>query len=210
MITEVYLHTAAAVAPLLRSPALAARWAEPSVLAEFGVAGLAGHLARAVFTVEGYLDAEVPAGVPAVDAVTYFELGLGDAPADPGTALNRSIRARGEQDAGAGPTHLADRYDAARARLAGRLSAMPDDRPVAAGRFVLLLGECLVTRLVELLVHADDLAVSLDVDGPAFPDSATDVVVTTLARLSVRRHGGPAVLRALARRERATGPIAAF
>ena len=210
MITDVYLHATAAVAPLLRSPALAACWTEPSVLAEFGVAGLAGHLARAVFTVEGYLDAAVPAGVPAVDAVTYFEMGLGAAPSDPGSALNRSIRARGEQDAGAGPTDLADRYDAARARLAGRLSALPADRPVAAGRFVLPLGDYLVTRLVELLVHADDLAVSLDVDGPEFADTATDLVVATLAQLSVRRHGGPAVLRALARRERSTGPIAAF
>jgi uncharacterized protein (TIGR03083 family) len=210
MVTNVYLRAASAVGALLRSPALPARWSGPSALAEFRVSGLAGHLARGLFTVESYLDAAVPPGAAVIDAVAYFGSVLDDT-TDVSTAANQAVRTRGEQDAGDGPTDLADRYDAALARLADRLPGLSDDLPVlTAGRFVLPLRECLVTRLVELLVHADDLAVSLDVPAPAFPPEATDLVVSALACFAVRRHGGTAVLRTLARRERATGPVAAF
>ncbi|HEU4349658.1 MAG TPA: maleylpyruvate isomerase N-terminal domain-containing protein, partial [Actinoplanes sp.] len=121
------------------------------------------------------------------------------------------IRERGELDAGCGPADLAERYRAALARLAVELPGIPPDRPIpmVAGH-VLTLPECLLTRLVELLVHADDLAVSIGVPTPQFADEPADLVVSVLARVARRRHGTTPVLRALARRERATGSIAAF
>jgi uncharacterized protein (TIGR03083 family) len=208
MVIEAYLSAARTVAGLLRAPELADRWAEPSALAGFRVSGLAGHLARGVFTVEKYLSATPPAGPPTVDAAGYF---LAATDGDPGSATNRQIRERGEQDAGAGPGDLADRYDAALARLADRLAALDPARPVPMlGGAVLTLADCLVTRMVELLVHADDLALSIDVPGPAFDDRAADLVVAALARCARRRHGTAPVLRTLARRERADRPIAAF
>jgi uncharacterized protein (TIGR03083 family) len=208
MVIEAYLSAAGTVAGLLRVPELAARWDGPSALAGFRVGGLAGHLARGVFTVEKYLAADPPDGPPTTDAAGYFLLATD---ADPDSATNRQIRARGEADAGAGPDDLAGRYDAALARLAAALPGLDPDRPVpmVAGN-VLTLADCLVTRMVELLVHADDLAVSLGVEPPAFDDRPADLVVAALARGARRRHGTAPVLRALARRERAAGPIAAF
>lgn len=205
---EAYLSAAGTVAGLLRVPELARRWDEPSALPGFRVGGLAGHLARGVFTVEKYLSAAPPDGPPTTDAAGYF---LVATDADPESAANRQIRARGEADAGAGPDDLAARYDAALARLAGTLPGMDPARPVpmVAGH-VLALADCLVTRMVELLVHADDLAVSLDVPPPVFADAPADAVVAALARAARRRHGTAPVLRALARRERAAGPIAAL
>jgi Mycothiol maleylpyruvate isomerase N-terminal domain len=209
MVTDAFLSAAATVADLLRSPALATSWRSPSALAEFRVSGLAGHLARGVFTVERYLAAPAPAGGPTTDAAGYFVAVSGDP--DLSSESNRQIRDRGELDAGTGPDDLAGRYDAALARLAAELPGIPPDRPMpmVAGH-VLSLSDCLLTRLVELLVHADDLAVSIGVAPPAFADEPAELVVSVLARAARRRHGTAPVLRALARRERALGSISAF
>jgi hypothetical protein len=136
---------------------------------------------------------------------------MGSSVKDLADPVHRVIRERGEQEAAGGPEHLADRYDATCARLAVRLAALPDDRPVLMfGRYVLPLRECLLTRLVELVVHADDLAVSLGVPTPDVGEQASDLVITTLGRISRRRHGMQPVLRALSRRVRAPADVAAF
>ena len=64
--------------------------------------------------------------------------------------------------------------------------------------------------MIELAVHLDDLAVSLDLPTPAIPDGAADLVVATLARIARGRRGTLPVLRALSRRERASGLATAF
>jgi hypothetical protein len=211
VIADAFLDTAAVASALLRGPELAAGWGSPSALADFRISGLAGHLARAVFNVERYLDTPIPAELIEVDAVRYYLLQVDEGPDDP---VRQSIRERGEQDAGSGPTELADRYDDARRRLATRLRGLPSDHPVAAlaayGRFRLRLDQCLITRLVELTVHLDDLAISLGLPTPTIPQPAADLVVTTLARVAAGRHGTVALIRALSRRERAPGVIAAF
>lgn len=211
VIAELFLASAEAVAPLLRSRELAARWNEPSALTDFRTSGLAGHTARAVLNVERYLDAPVPAGADHLDAVTYFLTASRSDVENPASAMNRTIRERGELEAAGGLRALADAYDAARARLAERLPGLRGDQPVLMfGRYVLPLDECLLTRLVELVVHADDLAVTLELPTPDFGDHVEDLVVATLARIARRRHGTLPVLRALARRERAPSTIAAF
>lgn len=210
MIVDVFLASAGVVAPLLRGPELAARWDEPSALAEFRVSGLAGHLARAVFNVERYLDTPLPADAPLLDAVQYFLTADADASDLDGTVARR-IRDRGEQEASDGPAVLAERFDTVRAALASRLAALPADHQIAVfERWRLPLDEALITRLVELAVHLDDLAVSLDVPTPALPDEATDLVLVTLTRIAQARHGTVPLLRALARRERAPHHVAAF
>jgi hypothetical protein len=68
----------------------------------------------------------------------------------------------------------------------------------------------LMTRTMELVVHADDLAVSVGLPTPEFPAEVTGSVIDLLARLSVRRHGPTAVIRAMTRGERAPKTITAF
>jgi uncharacterized protein (TIGR03083 family) len=206
MAIDSYLSAATTVSTLLRSPSLAEAWDQPSALPEFRIGGLAGHLARAVFTTEGYVAAEVPPHFVLVDAGIYLGLLETMTPED-----NARVVHRGEAEAGTGPGDLIARYDAALDRLRATLPTLGEDRPVPmlAGH-VLPLRECLVTRMLELLVHADDLAVSLGEPTPEFDEEAADLVVTLLARFARRRHGLPAMLRALARRERAGESIAAF
>ena len=65
-------------------------------------------------------------------------------------------------------------------------------------------------RMMEIAVHADDLAVSVGLATPALPDAVLDPVFALLTRLSIRRHGTVALLRALSRAERAPASVTAF
>lgn len=204
-----FLDTAEVVSGLLHSPVLTERWESPSALARFRVSGLAGHLARAVFNVERWLVEPSPAGGTPIDAVAYFLSGAGPAP-DLNDTVPCRIRELGEQEAVDGPVALAEEFDAARARLTSLLPALPSDRPVGVFAHVLPLDQCLLTRLVELVVHLDDLAVSLEIPTPPVPAEAADAVAVCLTRIAVARHGFLPVIRTLSRRERAVDQIAAF
>ena len=189
MMANLFLATAAVASPILHSGQIADRWTRPSALPEFRVDALAGHLGRAVFNVERFLDTPLSTDAAPIDAVAYFLA------ADFEPELDDPAR----------------RFDAARARLAVRLAELPAEQPVVVfDRWVLPLDQCLITRLVELAVHLDDLAVSLDVATPAIPADAAAVVIATLARVATARHGVLPVLRALARRERSPHPVTAF
>jgi Mycothiol maleylpyruvate isomerase N-terminal domain len=67
----------------------------------------------------------------------------------------------------------------------------------------------LLTRMLEIVVHADDLAVSVGITTPPFPDGVFAPVQDLLVRLAVARHGQSAVIGTLARVERSR-QIAAF
>ena len=72
------------------------------------------------------------------------------------------------------------------------------------------LDDFLLTRLIELVVHSDDLAASVGLETPQLPADVVDPVVDLLARLAVHRHGPTAVIRTLSRAERAPATISAF
>ncbi|NNM45594.1 maleylpyruvate isomerase N-terminal domain-containing protein [Knoellia koreensis] len=61
----------------------------------------------------------------------------------------------------------------------------------------------LTTRMMEMLVHADDLASSVGLRTPEFPEAAVVPVVGLLASVAADRHGATAVVRALSRPQRA-------
>ena len=98
--------------------------------------------------------------------------------------------------------------DPLRARLAGE----PADRIVHLPwrSWSLTLDDLLLTRIIELAVHSDDLAVSVDIATPALPAHVTDPVLQTLVLVAARRHGTVALLRALSRAERAPATVTAF
>ncbi|MBA9007576.1 maleylpyruvate isomerase N-terminal domain-containing protein [Thermomonospora cellulosilytica] len=207
--TETYLETAASALALLTDPAVAGQWSRPSALQGFTVGGLAEHLALQISSVTAVLAAE-----PAQQVVGLLEhysrmtwLGA-DLDAEP----NAAIRRNGEERAAEGPAALAGQAEAALAELRTVLPGLPPDRPVRAMRYEwsLRLDDLLTTRVMEMAVHSDDLAVSVGIPTPALPPHAVEVVTALLTRLAVRRHGPTAVLRALSRAERAPATISAF
>ncbi|MGL5865620.1 MAG: hypothetical protein ACRCYX_07070 [Dermatophilaceae bacterium] len=61
-----------------------------------------------------------------------------------------------------------------------------------------------------VLVHSDDLAASVEVDTPEFPQESSHAVLALLASIAAARHGVTPVLRSLSRPQRAPRTIAAF
>lgn len=209
-IRDAYLQAAASAAALLDDQAVAAAWESPSALPEFSVAGLAGHLARQVVAVPRVLGQPVPAGPPATllehyDRVPWVGASLDD-------EANAEIRRGGEDEAAEGAAALAARIGVAVEALRTALPAEPADRIVHPSwvSWTLTLDDFLVTRMMEIAVHSDDLALSVRVATPPLPAAVLDPVFALLTGLAARRHGPTALLRALSRSERAPATIAAF
>jgi hypothetical protein len=205
-----YLAAAGTAAMLLHEPRLAEVWTSPSALAEFRVSGLAGHLANQVLSVPVVLGSDVPDAAPIALADHYARSAWRAAGID--ADVNVGIRETGERWAADGPAALADRVAATVDDLAQALPRQPYDRIVHLpwGPWSLALDDFLVTRMMEIAVHSDDLACSIDVATPELPEPVLRPVLALLTDLAVRRHGQPAVLRALTRVERAPQAINAI
>jgi hypothetical protein len=208
-IRDLYLLAAESAVTLLADPAVTARWDEPSALAEFSVRGLAGHLSLQSLRVEQLLDAEVP---PAETASVERHYSAARWIAAIDTPDNVRVRDGGEQLAADGQDALVQRATATLDRLRELLPAQPADRLVFVPwtGWQMALDDFLFTRLLELTIHSDDLAVSVDVPTPDLPLEVYEPVLAQLTRMSVELYGPVAVLRALARRERAPETIAAI
>jgi hypothetical protein len=188
---------------LLRSAELRAGWAADSALAGMSAGDLAAHLARQVHLVAEALDNPPPSG-PTLSPAAYYATVLGDQASDPDSPVNDGVRRRSRADAAGGPEAVLAGWSESVATARARLERTPADRlvSVASAGLVLTIDDYLVTRVVELCLHTDDLAVGLGVDPPPFPIAVTTLVAHTLIDIARLRNGDLAVVRALARRER--------
>ncbi|MEZ0110775.1 hypothetical protein ABH920_004790 [Catenulispora sp. EB89] len=212
MIRESYLAAAEAAANLLAHPAVAQAWDEPSALAGYTVSGLAGHLAGQVNVVAKVLDgSDLDPATEPVAALDHL-LNARWLNAEPDGEVHLTIRASGAQYAEVGPKLLAEQTADVLDRLRRDLPGQPERRLVQFpwGPPALLLDDLLLNRMMELVVHLDDLAVSVAVPAPGLPVAATDAVIGLLAAVAARKHGPGALIRALSRAERASGSITAF
>ncbi|WKX71158.1 maleylpyruvate isomerase N-terminal domain-containing protein [Streptomyces sp. XD-27] len=207
---DAYLAAAAQAVALLERPEVAAAWEQPSALAEMTVGGLAGHLAAQIFSVDSALAEPASAEAPIPLLENFARATWIDAPLD--GEVNAGIRAKSEGIAAEGPRSLLKRARAALAEQQTELPGLSGGRTVFLPQkgFALTFDDFLVTRLLELAVHIDDLAVSVGLPPQELPDAAFDPVLVLLARLAARRHGQAALLRALARVERAPAAVNAI
>ncbi|MCZ7375320.1 maleylpyruvate isomerase N-terminal domain-containing protein [Micromonospora sp. WMMC250] len=208
MIRPAFLDAAATGLALLRNPILAERWSSPSALRDFSTGGLARHLANQVTHTVTFLAA--PPGESAISVLEHF---TGNAWVTSGVdgAGNIDIRRRSEQTAAVtNPRELADTVDTALTDLDATVTAQPSDRIVDLGDWGLKVDDFLLTRVMELVVHTDDLAVSLGLPTPPMPQTATEATIQLLSSLAAWRHGSLNVIRALARQERAPTSISAL
>ncbi|MCC9307176.1 maleylpyruvate isomerase N-terminal domain-containing protein [Kitasatospora sp. RB6PN24] len=208
-----YLSAAEQAVTLMARPDVVAAWQQPSALPEMTTGALAGHLAFQILSVSAALSDMTGSDStePPIPLLEHYERAAWvGAPLD-GEA-NAGIRARAEQYGTDGPLALVARARAALAEQRGELAKRTGAEPVmlSSTGWALRLDDFLVTRLVELVVHQDDLAVGLGWPTPEFTDEAYDPVLLLLARLAARRHGQGALLRALTRAERAPGAVNVF
>jgi hypothetical protein len=206
MIRQQFLDGARVVVDAISSPAVAAAWTAPSgVLADQTVGGLAGHLARgAVWVVGEYLDQPEPDTAVLDSADEYFAAFKANA----SESGDRAIRDRGAAVAEAGPDVVAAQAAARLATLEVRLPAEPPDRlTVVAGGATMRLDDYLVTRVVEQVVHLDDLARSVGCDGFATPDANVRLALAAGVWTGLRRFGAAPMIRALFREDAGALPV---
>lgn len=195
---------------LVAHPQVGQRWQDESSCAGMSVGALTWHLVdqprRIVEVLAGPAGEDVPITLDQHYAEAAWIRQDLDGPA------NTGVRDSNEERADAGDQSAA--LDAARAARASLDAVLP-----AAGATVHIpwtgrtmgTDDFLVSRLMEIVVHSDDLAASLDgVPVPQFPAEAVQPVVTLLTDLALRRHGQDALVRTLARPQRAPGAINAF
>jgi hypothetical protein len=159
-VRELFVHTARVVRDAIADDAVGRSWDSPSVLEEQTVGGLAGHLARGgVWVVDDYLSASLPEA-PFVSSVAEYFVEV-DRVLD--AEGHRQLRERGAQVAAQGHDEVSQAVTARLSALIARLVTEPPDRRVgvAGGAFTMLLDEYLKSRIVEQVVHLDDLARSV-------------------------------------------------
>lgn len=212
MSADAFLLAGQSAVDLLAEPAVADRWDADSALRLMTVGALAAHLASQVAIVQVALTEPTVRSdeTPASLADHYARSAWVDAGLD--DEFNVGIRDRSASDAAAGPGVLVAEARAAFEQVSGLLA---EHRQPAVVRmpwwgWALSFDDLLVTRMMEIAVHSDDLAVSVGLGTPALPDAVLRPVLDLLVGVAVRRHGQAPVLRALSRAERAPASIAAF
>jgi len=202
-----YLLAADSVLNLASSPEVGIRWREASALPAWSVAGLTAHLLSQITAVAATLNEPVENAQLLSLREHYENVPWRQAALD--GASNVDIRSSSEQQGTKDQKVLVGKAADALESLRPTLLQTPLDRtfkPPWTG-WALHLEDFLVTRLMEIAVHSDDVAVSVELATPALPDTVMSPVRHLLIDLAAERHGDTAVLRALARRERAASIV---
>ncbi|WP_419932188.1 maleylpyruvate isomerase N-terminal domain-containing protein [Candidatus Poriferisodalis sp.] len=193
-------------AELIATPATAERWDQPSALEGMTVGALAAHLVRAAGAAIAYLDRTPPDRRPDGDlltSVTYFHAAV-DSP------IHDQIKDVSAAESAIGHEATVHKCRQLAADLETRLAAEPADRLVAAlGGRLLTLDDFCRTRLIEVLLHLDDLAVSTDQPRPATDPEGAAIIIEICMNIARDRNGDWGVLYALTRAER-SGDAAVF
>jgi hypothetical protein len=211
-VAEDFLIAADSAFELLGRVEVVQQWDQPSALADMSVGAVAAHLGSQVLTVHAAVTAghgasdEVP--VPLLEhysRVPWVRSGLED-------ESNARIRLGAARSAATGHDALtASVQQAIRdLRRAFQAADLPPRIRMTGWDWSLSFDDFLVTRVMEIVVHSDDLAVSVGIDPPTLPEAVLGPVLALLVGVSLQRHGQAAVVRALSRRERAPDTISAF
>lgn len=198
VVRDAFLDALGEFTRLVERDEVAERWDEPSCLPDYTIGALVGHVYSTAAAIERYLETDEPPDASSPKGAYYAPV---PSPAD-GADLHDGIRARGAEIAQSGRDAVVEKLRALSERLRTRLEREPSTRRVAVmGWVVLTIDDYLETRVLELVIHSDDLGVSIGV-APDLSSDALAVTVTHLVEIARERHGDLAVIRALARRER--------
>lgn len=206
---DVFPVAASIALDLLGQQEVADRWAQPSALPQMSVGALACHLGRQPVRAAELLPVTA-GGLPVLgSADAHYRRAVWVTATSPDDPVND--RSADDAEAARGAAALLERGGAAldTVRELLRHGAAEDVVPIPWQGWALRRDDFLLTRLLEIVVHSDDLATSVGVPTPEFPDEAFAPVRDLLVRLAERRHGQSAVIGTLARSER-TRPISAF
>ncbi|HWF16690.1 MAG TPA: maleylpyruvate isomerase N-terminal domain-containing protein [Acidimicrobiales bacterium] len=190
---------------LLRSE-VAASWGEPGALLHYSVGGVAAHAVHGVVWLEQVLKDAEPLGLRSVAVGEFFGLNRVEG-VDDDDPFAASLRSAAESFAQTGAPLVAAACTAARDELVGLLVAASAARAVPVIRVAggqVPLSEYLRTRILEVVVHGDDVVSSVPgLHVPDPPPAAMGVSLEVCLELARARVGDLASLRAFTRTERA-------
>lgn len=205
-----FAQAALIAADLVRRPDVADRWGQESACAGMTVGGLAHHLVSQIGNTVRLVGAPPSEQAPIPLLEHYARAAW--VTAAPEDDVNVGIREGSDAEAAGGPEALTPLVTDLLEQLPGVLSARRGDEAVLIPwqGWALTVSDWLVTREMEIVVHSDDLAASIGVPTPEFPDEVLTPVLALLTGVAVRRHGQAAVVRALSRPQRAPASVSAF
>jgi mycothiol maleylpyruvate isomerase-like protein len=208
---QTFVAAARIAADLATSPQVAQRWTDESACAGMTVGGLAHHLFRQATVTVQLLAAPPVADAELVSLLGHYERAAW-VTAGPDAEVNVGVREGSNADAAGGPEELRALVEATLAELPAALAAPrePETVHIPWQGWSLTTHDYVVTRLMEMVVHSDDLAASIGVPTPEFPEEVVAPVLGLLSGVAVRRHGQAAVVRALSRPQRAPASVSAF
>ena len=165
------------------------------------VGALAGHLLAVVRTPERRCDTGIDATATLVEpAAGYAQLRL-DRALDLDDPRFRTVRKGAARLAQRGAPEVTERFTACVARLVARLRAAPPVRiQLPEPTQCTTLEAYLIKRIVELVVHTDDLALSTGTSTDPPDSSVATLVIDFLVAADRQRIGDARVMRALAGR----------
>lgn len=206
---EAFLEASRHAGTVLASNEVRLAWARPSAVEMMTVGDICGHMFLIVRRVGKRLEdsGRVSEQAPAAKPVGWTWMRVQTA-ADLDLPEQSQVRMDGAHVAAWGWEDVHRAYDDRTRRVEGLLQrGLPAAMDV--GGHSLSFSAYLATRVVELIVHSDDLACSVGlVNAP--PALALTTAVDALVDGSRSVHGDLTVLRALSRRERALDGISVF
>lgn len=206
-----FLSCATASLGLAERGEVRAAWERESTCEGMTVGGLTHHLLGQLRNSERLLRAEAPPGAPVIGLLDHYARA-------PWVAASREGEIDPEQlesdnaGAQAGPDAVIEGGRNALRELPGLLAAErdPDTVFIPWQGWSLRTVDFLTTRMMEMVVHGDDLAASVGVPTPEHEPAAVSSVLGLLTGVSLQRHGQVALVRALSRPQRSVGDISAF
>jgi hypothetical protein len=197
-----FCGAASIAADLLRDPGVSARWDQPSALPKMSVGALACHLGRQMVRAAELLPVATDVA-PLACVDDHYRRAAWVATTSPDDPSND--RTTDDVEAALGATALDERVTQALTTVRNLLAEgmVRDVVLIPWQGWSLRREDFLITRILEVIVHSDDLAASIGIATPEFPLDAFEPVRDLLVRLAVDRHGQSAVIATLTRRERA-------
>jgi Mycothiol maleylpyruvate isomerase N-terminal domain len=181
-------------------------WGRPSAVERYTVGGVAAHAVHGVLWLEQVLKDAEPLGLRKVKVPEYF--GLNRVDSDNDDPFSASLRSAAEKFAETGAHIVAAALTVSRDELVTLLTAAPAERAVPVIRVpgaYAPLSEYLPTRMVEAIVHGDDVASSVPgLQVPEPPPHAVTACLEVCVEMARARVGDLESLRAFTRAERAT------
>lgn len=207
---DVLARAADSIAGLVAAPEVAAAWDQESVLPGMTVGGLARHLVSQPECAVEFLRIQPPPPHPAVVSLAELYRRTDWFAAAVDAEENTSIRDDFNEMASGGARQAVSVLEGARSDLRAAAAEAGPVTYVPWQDCCLTTEDFLVVRLMEIVVHADDLATSVGLPTPEFDEDVAHPVAALLGVLAAQRHGLGATVRTLARTERADGPTSAF